>query len=82
MDNNELSVGQLFDSIPYKSEEEISLLIENMNLVQATLMISQALEMSIRNNIYTLHELEVVLKSMRLLNKSVFSKNNDGTNEK
>jgi hypothetical protein len=53
-----------------------------MNLPQATLMISQALEMSIRNNIYTLHELEVVLKSMRLLNKSVFSKNNDGTNEK
>lgn len=74
MEHENLPIGQLFDNIPYSSEEEISMLIENMNTAQATLMITQALEMSIRQNIFSLHELEIVLKSIRILNKLVFVK--------
>lgn len=74
MENKNHLIGQLFDNIPYSSEEEISMLIENMNTAQATLMITQALEMSIRQNIFSLHEIEVVLKSIRILNKLVFVK--------
>ncbi len=81
MEDNELVIGQLFDTIPYKSDEDISVLIDNMTLVQSIHLISHALEMSVRHNIYSLHELEVVLKSIRILNKSVFSKQNDGTNQ-
>jgi hypothetical protein len=74
MENEHLPIGQLFENIPYSSEEEISMLIENMNTAQATLMLTQALEMSIRQNIFSLHELEIVLKSIRILNKLVFVK--------
>jgi hypothetical protein len=81
MEDNEPIIGQLFDVIPYKSEEDISNLIDNMNLPQSIHMITNALEMSIRQNIYSLHEQEIILKSMRILNKSVFSKQNDGTNQ-
>ena len=41
MENEHLPIGQLFENIPYSSEEEISMLIENMNTAQATLMLTQ-----------------------------------------
>lgn len=80
MEDNEPVIGQLFDVIPYQSEEDVSKLIDNMTLPQSVHLIISALEMSLRHNIFSLHEQEIILKSIRILNKSVFSKPNDGTN--
>lgn len=80
MENNQ-PVGYLFESIPYFSEESISLMIESLSKKQISYLLSQSLNYAHSKNIFTLTESEIVSKCLRILNKEMFSYD-DTTGEK
>lgn len=80
MENNQ-PIGYLFESVPYFSEESVSLMIESLSKKQISYLLSQSLNYAHSKNIFTLTESEIVSKCLRILNKEMFSYD-DNTGEK
>lgn len=64
-------IGELFDSIMYNSVEDVENLIENLTKEQSMYMVSLSIDKAIRNNLFTLQELEIISKSLRIINKNL-----------
>ena len=73
--SNVESIGELFGSIQYKSDDDLNNLLENLNDVQALYFLNLALEISKSQNIFSLIELEILSKSFRIIKKET---SNDG----
>jgi len=67
--SNVESIGELFGSIQYKSDDDLNNLLENLNDVQALYFLNLALEISKSQNIFSLVELEILSKSFRIIKK-------------
>jgi hypothetical protein len=65
--------GFLFESIPYYSNESIELMIDKLSIRESTYMITQALNFAYSKNIFSLTESEILSKSLRILNKEIYS---------
>ena len=78
MDNNKKEpLGYIFNSIVYYDENQLEEIINNIDLPQSYFFISQALQTSFRNNVFSLHESEIVSKSLRILNSHFLNQNGD-----
>lgn len=60
-------IGSLFESIDYYSLSDLELFISNMSSDQAMYCIIQSIHKGFHKGIYTMQEIEVLSKSMRLL---------------
>lgn len=67
MDQKQKPIGELFDTIQYLSDEDISNLIDNLNDVQSLYFIELSLKTAIKNNIFNILEIEIISKSLRKL---------------
>lgn len=63
------SIGNLFDTINYDSLENLDQFINNMNYEQALYCLVEATQAAYRRNAYTMSEIEVVSRSIRLLSQ-------------
>ena len=73
--NSELNYeGLLFDSVKFKSYEDVQNLIEGITEEQAFFFLTKALEFSQARGIYNLTESELISKSLRVLFKKTFQK--------
>ena len=69
---NEQYQGYLFSSIGYKSEDDVRNLIENLNIEQAQIFINKALEFAYSQGIYSMVEVEIISKSLSIINSKNF----------
>ena len=60
-------IGSLFDSINYYSLNDLELFIANMGNDQAMYCLIQSVHKGFNKGIFTVQEIEVISKSMRLL---------------
>jgi hypothetical protein len=74
MEQENTQNGTLFNSIVYKSSNEVDELIENLTSEQAFYMIIEAIQYSHKLGIFSLQEGELVSKSLRILHKEFGSK--------
>jgi len=72
MENKE-PIGFLFNSIAYYSEESVDNMIDSLSKENIVYILKQALEYSHSKNIFSLLESEIISKSLRIINKEVFS---------
>lgn len=70
-------LGFLFDSVAYYSEESIETMLDSLDIKSVSYILSQALHYAHQKNCYNLLESEVISKSLRILNKEIYS--NDDT---
>lgn len=73
MNNGEEQINLLFDSIKYGSHEQLDLFILNLSKEQSLYVVTEALEMGHRRGVYSLQESEILSKSLRILNKEIYS---------
>lgn len=66
-------IGFLFESVPYFSDESVSLLIDNLSKKEISYLITQSLNYAHSKNIFSLTESEVISKCLRILNKELYS---------
>jgi hypothetical protein len=69
MENNKESINLLFDKILIKNHTDYELLIDNMTHEQSVGILIEAVEYAYKNGIFSLHESEVIGKSIRVLTK-------------
>lgn len=75
METNEPKIeGYLFNSISYNSQEGLEKFLDNINLEQSLYVIQESINFSVANNIYSLTEIELLSKSLRILNKHIYNK--------
>lgn len=72
MEENKQIMGMLFDKITYHNQEQINNLIDGMTFEQSVFYITSALEYSVKSGLFELTEIEIISKSLRLLNQKVF----------
>lgn len=72
MEDNQ-PIGFLFESVPYFSDESVSLLIDNLSKKEIGYLITQSLNFAHSKNIFNLTESEVISKCLRILNKELYS---------
>ena len=65
-DKNEI-FGNLFGSINLLSEEHLDMILQSMNTDQALFFLVEAIKLAYKNNVYTIGEVEVISKSIRVL---------------
>lgn len=75
MDEKKKPIGELFESIQFSSLKDLDILIETLDKTQALYMLNLSLDLAIKNNIFSMVEIEIISKSLRLINT------NDTTNE-
>jgi hypothetical protein len=68
-DENEIYLGTLFDTINYKTEDDLESFIDGMDKNQANYVIQLAIQKSISYGLFTLEENEVLSKSLRVIRK-------------
>lgn len=69
MSSENQSTGILFNSIEYKDNEQLNLIIENLGYEQAYFFIVKALEYSYSSGIFNLTESEILSKSLRIFSQ-------------
>jgi len=74
MDSELNEEGILFDSVKYKSVEEVENLIQGLTVEQSFFFISKSLEFAHSRGAFNLTESELISKSLRILIKKVFDK--------
>ena len=74
METENKPIGELFGSIIYNSNKDVENLIDNLNQEQSFYMLSLGIETGIRNNIFTIQEIEILSKSLRIMNKTIIQK--------
>lgn len=75
MDEKKKPIGELFESLQFTSLSDLDILIENLDKTQALYMLNLSLDLAIKNNIFSMVEIEIISKSLRLINT------NDTANE-
>ena len=70
---NKQPIGLLFDSIAYYSQESVGNMIDSLDKKSIGYILSQALEYAHSKNVFNLLESEVISKSLRIINKEVYS---------
>ena len=68
---NEQFQGHLFSSIGYKSEKDVRNLINDLNTQQSYVFINKALEFAYSQGIYSMVEVEIISKSLSILNSEL-----------
>jgi hypothetical protein len=81
MNEEKQPLGYLFESIEFYSPSDVDNFIDSINILQSYYVITKALEMAHSKNIFSLHESEILSKSLRMLN-SEYLNNNDRTGQK
>lgn len=79
---NKQPQGFLFDSIAFYSEESVEAMINNLNKESVPYIITQALSYAHTKNVFDLTESEIVSKCLRILNKEIYSYDDDTTGQK
>lgn len=72
------SIGKLFDSINYDSQEHLEMFLENLDENQSFYVINEALGMAYKVGVYNLQEAEFISKATRILLKKFFSDDRKG----
>lgn len=70
MDNNQEEkkpIGILFDNLSYHSIDQMDEFISNMNYEQAIYCLVEAVQAAYRRDIYSMSEIEVISKSIRVI---------------
>lgn len=70
----EQSIGKLFNSINYVSLESLEKFLNELTKEQSLYIITEAIEMSYRLGDFSLQEAEFLSKSIRILNKEIYNK--------
>jgi hypothetical protein len=70
-------LGFLFETMAYYSEESVEQIINNLELNNTIFILSQALEMAHSKNVFNLTESEIISKCLRILNKEIYSYDDD-----
>ena len=65
--------GFLFESVAFFSEESIENMINNLDVKTVSYLLTQALSYAHSKNVFTLTESEIISKSLRILNKEIYS---------
>jgi len=61
----------LFDSIRYKSPEDVEKFVESMDSIQSFYVLTKAIEMGHTRGVYSLQESEILSKAIRVLTKNL-----------
>ena len=76
--NNEDTSGMLFDTINYQSDVNLEKFRDSINVEQSLYLIRVAIEFSHSKGMFNMNETELLNKSLRIINKTIFS--DDGSN--
>lgn len=79
-DNKKKPIANVFNSVYFYNQNQISEVIENIDLPQSIFFITQALQHAFSNGNFSLHESEIISKSLRILNNHLL--NDDGIEAK
>jgi hypothetical protein len=77
MDEKNELYGELFGSIPLTNEDHLQVILDTMDQNNAVYILTQAIKYAYNQGAYSLGESEVLSKSIRILNKSTNTTNND-----
>lgn len=77
--NQEIQGTYLFDSILFKTTDSLEKFLDSINFEQSVYVITKAIEFSHSRGIYNMDEVELLNKSLRIINKEAF--NYESTNE-
>jgi len=69
MEEEKKLFGKLFNSIDLSSEEHLDLILQNMNKDNAFYILTQAVKLAYESGVYSMGEVEVISKSIRVLTK-------------
>jgi len=69
MNNNNKVFGKLFNSIELNSEEHLDAIIQTLNKESALYFLIQSVKFAYQNGVYSMGEVEVISKSIRILLK-------------
>lgn len=61
----------LFESIRYKSTEDLEKFVESIDSIQSFYVLTKAIEMAYFRGVYSLQESEILSKSIRILTKNL-----------
>ena len=67
MDNQTQPIGYLFGNLGFKSQKDISDLIDNLNQEQALVILTKAIDSAYEKGVYNMIESEILSKSIRIL---------------
>lgn len=68
MNNEEIKkYGNLFGSVDLLTKEHLDMILQSMNTDQALFFLVEAIKLAYKNNLYTIGEVEVISKSIRVL---------------
>ena len=68
MNNEEIKkYGNLFGSVDLLTKEHLDMILQSMNTDQALFFLVEAIKLAYKNNVYTIGEVEVISKSIRVL---------------
>ena len=68
MEEKEL-FGKLFNSVPLLTDDHLQTLLDVMDREQAIFMLVQAVKYAYMSGVYSIGEVEVISKSIRILNR-------------
>jgi hypothetical protein len=71
--NNEDTSGMLFDTINYQSDSSLEKFRDSINIEQALYLIRVAIEFSHSKGMFNMNETELLNKSLRIINKTIYS---------
>lgn len=69
MNNENKLFGKLFNSIDLNSEDHLDAIIQTLNHDSALYLLIQSVKFAYQNGIYSMGEVEVISKSIRILSK-------------
>ncbi len=69
MEENEL-FGKLFNSVPLLTDDHLQTLLDVMDREQAIFMLVQAVKYAYMSGVYSIGEVEVISKSIRVLSSN------------
>jgi len=68
MNNEEIKkYGNLFGSVDLLTKEHLDVILQSMSSDQALFFLVEAIKLAYKNNVYTIGEVEVISKSIRVL---------------
>jgi hypothetical protein len=76
MEQERQPLGLLFDSVGYNSPDDIDRLTDEMTTEQSFYILTQALSYVHNTRLFTMQETELVSKSLRILHKVMFNRDN------
>lgn len=78
---NKQPKGLLFGSMAYYSDESVENMLAGLNKNNVAYLLTQSLEYAHSKNVFNLLESEVLSKCLRILNKEIYSYDDDTTGQ-